>query len=134
MLTKFLRRFKYIRKILSNTRLLDEWYEEQRHRQQLEDILNRNFTKEELRRADHFLGVERKNRRLREEVRRMQLRAERFNQLLYATGLIVRCTGCIAGAPDNYADLTEEKVHEVERIAERLRAWWEANKNRIAKT
>lgn len=124
------RYFKY-HKLRHQIRLLDDWYYERRRADRLEDILKREFSHEELKRAEHFRGIENKNKRLREEVRSMQLKAEEFNRLLYATGLIVHCTGCIAGAPDHYKDLTEEKVQQVEQIARRLRLWWNCNKHRI---
>ena len=81
-------------------------------------------TDKELNKAKHVASLESKNKKLKQEVRQMQLKAEEFNKKLYATGLIVNCTGCIPGAPDHYDDLTEGKVKQVENIAIRLRTWW----------
>lgn len=81
----------------------------------------------------HLHRLEELNDRLKREVRRMQLKAEVFNRQLFATGLIVHCTGCLPGAPANYEDLTEEKVREVENIAARLRSWWNNNRRRLGK-
>lgn len=84
--------------------------------------------------VQHLHDLEVKNERLKDEVRRMQLKAEKFDRRLYATGLIVRCSGgCLPGAPANYEDLTEERVVEVENIAARLRSWWTHNRKRIGK-
>jgi len=79
----------------------------------------------DLNKAKHVAALETKNKKLKREVRSMQVKAEEFNKKLYATGLIVNCTGCIPGAPDHYEDLTEEKVKTVENIALRLRIWWD---------
>lgn len=124
---------QFINKFCWRYQLCGDWYKESRERERLEKILKRSYTKEELKRIDHLHGLEEKNKKLKKEVRYMQLKAEEFNNLLYATGLIVNCTGCIAGAPANYENLTEEKVKEVEIIAGRLRIWWDTNKNRINK-
>lgn len=94
-------------------------------------ILNADLTPKEVGRAHHIADLEQKNRRLKREVCGMQVKAEEFNSLLFATGLIVHCTGCIPGAPANYKDLTDARVKTVERIARRLRKWWDTNKHRI---
>jgi len=82
---------------------------------------------------EHLKGVEQKNARLKREVRHMQQKAEVFNIQIYATGLIVHCTGCTIGGPANYEGLTEDKVQEVEHIAHRLRVWWRQYQWRLAK-
>lgn len=84
-----------------------------------------------LRHAQHVADLESKNKKLREEVREMQVCAERHNRLLYATGLIVNCTGCDRGGPFNAEELTEEKVNEVELLARRLRSWWNNHQWRL---
>ena len=117
-------------------RMMEYWNEMWEWRdkaEKLEEILKEDYTTKEINRAEHIRGLETKNRRLKKEIREMQLKAEEFNKLLYATGLIVHCTGCLPGAPANYEDLTEEKVQQVERIAQRLRTWWKNNKRRINK-
>jgi len=83
------------------------------------------------RQAEHIRHLETKNQRLKHEIRIMQQKAEIFNDRLFATELIVGCTGCVPGGPRNYKNLTEARVCEVERIAKRLRTWWENNKGRI---
>ncbi len=98
-----------------------------------ERLLNADLTTKEVGRAHHIADLEQKNKRLKKEVRMMQQKAEVFNRQLFATGLIVNCTGCIPGAPANYQDLTEEKVQEVEHIAQRLRTWWNNNRKLIPK-
>ncbi len=80
----------------------------------------------------HIHHLETKNKRLKHEIRFMQEKAERFNKMLFATGLVVNCTGCLEGGPANYKELTEEKVCEVERIAKRLRLWWDNNRDKIS--
>lgn len=66
-----------------------------------------------------------------DKVRQMQLDAERHNELNYATGLIVRCTGCERGQPFDGEHLTEERVVIVEQqLARRLRSWWNNHKYR----
>lgn len=90
----------------------------------LERILLRLVDENELGRAEHIHHLEDKNKALKHEVRVMQKKAEEFNRLLYATGLIARCTGCEAGKPFGGEDLTEEKIRDVEILARRLRAWW----------
>jgi len=74
--------------------------------------------------------LEEANRRLRGEIRLMQQTAERHNREAFATGLIVHCTGCEAGGPFSTDELTEERVQQVERIATRLRMWWDNHQAR----
>ncbi|MCK5607266.1 hypothetical protein KAR91_35615 [Candidatus Pacearchaeota archaeon] len=83
-----------------------------------------NYPKEGHTVGSHIAGLEEKNRVLKSEIRRMQKDAERQNLKLRSSEFLVRCTGCIPGGPNNYENLTEEKVQMVENIAERLRAWW----------
>ncbi|MDZ4250347.1 MAG: hypothetical protein U0990_09690 [Candidatus Nanopelagicales bacterium] len=75
-------------------------------------------------RAEHIESLELKLAKLREEITTMREAAERHNVQAFATGLIVRCTGCRPGAPEGWEGLTEERVREVEFIARSLRAWW----------
>jgi hypothetical protein len=114
---------------------MNKWFEKyleyKRRAERAERLLDEHLTPKEVGRAHHMKDLEEKNKSLKREVRLMQEKAEVFNIQLYATGLIVHCTGCLPGAPDNYQDLTEEKVKEVEWIAKRLRSWWENNKDRI---
>lgn len=113
----------------------DDWwkdYWEYRQRaERAERLLQEGLAPKEIGRAHHIKDLEEKNARLKAEVRTMQEKAEYFNHLLYATGLIVNCTGCVAGRPDKCEELTEEKVKTVEQISHRLRTWWENNKHRI---
>ena len=110
---------------------LNEMWEWRLRAERAERLLQDQYTLQEINKAHQIRDLEEKNRRLKDEVRRMQLKAEVFNKKLYATGLIVNCTGCIPGAPDNYKELTEDKVKCVEEIAQRLRIWWENNKHKI---
>jgi hypothetical protein len=92
----------------------------------LESLLQSEYhTKKELRHAVHVADLESANKQLRREIRMMQETAERRNREVFATGLVVHCTGgCEQGAPFKAEELTEERVEEVERIALRLRSWW----------
>lgn len=63
--------------------------------------------------------------KLKADVTRQREALEDRNRTLFATGLIVSCTGCRAGAPDNWQDLTEDRVAEVELLAKRLRTWFD---------
>lgn len=81
-------------------------------------------TDKAVRHALHVADLEAKCKRLAKEVRSMQVAAERHNLINFATGYVVRCTGCDRGGPANYEDLTEEKVLAVERVANRLRTWF----------
>jgi hypothetical protein len=67
--------------------------------------------------------LERANANLRATITTMREDAERHNKQAYATGLIVRCTGCDAGAPDNADELTDEHIAEIRRLAMRLEVW-----------
>lgn len=78
----------------------------------------------------HLGDLEKKNKNLKKEVRNMQIKAEEFNRKLYATGLIVNCTGCWGGRPFEGEKLTQEKVDEIIHLANRLKSWWTNNKNR----
>lgn len=89
------------------------------------------YNDKELNKALHMSDLEFKNKALKREIRLMQEKAETFNNLLYATGYIVRCTGCAAGCPENYDELTEDKVKTVEMLARRLRSWWNNNQDLI---
>lgn len=99
----------------------------------LEKFMGTLISQNDLRLGEHLHYVERKNLLLKREVRSMQEKAEEFNKLLYATGLIVNCTGCEAGGPANPENLTEEKVKKVEMIAQRLRSWWNSHCCRMQK-
>lgn len=89
-----------------------------------------DLTDKDFGRAAHMADLEIKNARLKDEVRTMQVAAEKHNRRNYATGLIVNCTGCDRGGPANFEGLTEERVQEVERIAARLRTWWTNHQSR----
>lgn len=102
-------------------------HENKRLRQILE---SRYHNESELNRALHVADLEAKNKRLRTELRGMQVSAERRNRESWATGLIVNCTGCDSGGPEKYEDLTEDRVEEVERLAGRLRRWWDNHEYR----
>lgn len=118
-------------------RNMKDWFAEylecKTRAERAERLLTESLTPKEIGRAHHLADLETKNRRLKDEVTRMREKAETFNRQLYATGLIVHCTGCVAGAPADYEGLTEERVQEVEAIAARLRAWWRNNRKRIGK-
>lgn len=88
-------------------------------------------TDKNINRAMHVALLEESNRKLRREIRQMQLEAEAKNNKMEALGYIVYCTGCDAGGPTNFKDLTEDKVKSVENIAARLRAWWNNHNNRL---
>jgi len=60
----------------------------------------------------------------------MQLDAERKNCLIFATNLIIHCTGCEQGGPIRPDELTESTVQEVERIASRIRTWYNNHAHR----
>lgn len=111
-----------------------EHYFAANHRiRRLENLLARRYhTERDLNRALHVADLESANKRLRAEIRMMQEAAERHNVEAFATGLIVHCTGCEAGAPFNADQLTEEKVRMVEGIAERLRTWWNNHQRRVS--
>jgi hypothetical protein len=100
------------------------WYGDYKRARKAEGMLETLKNLKDLNYISHIHDLEEKNKKLKQEVRTMQVKAEEVNKTLYATGLIVNCTGCIAGHPDHYEDLTEEKVREVELIASRLRTWW----------
>ena len=112
-------------------KLVHESCEWERRARRAERLLVDGLAPKELARAHHLKDLEEKNERLKCEVRAMQLKAEQFNRQLFATGLIVNCTGCIPGAPAGFVDVTEERVKEVEHIAGRLRAWWNCNRSRL---
>lgn len=94
-------------------------------------LLSEYHTDKSVRHAQHVADLEVKCKRLSKEVRRMQEKAEVFNRQLFATGLIVHCTGCDRGAPFEGDQLTEERVQEVERLAGRLRTWFNNHKGRL---
>lgn len=101
-------------------------------RKRLKQLLKSTYYNDkELNRALHMSDLESKNERLRHEVRNMQVKAEEFNRLLYATGYIVNCTGCWPGRPDKAEELTEDKVKTVEHLSMRLRSWWQNNKKKV---
>ena len=78
-----------------------------------------------------ILHLEQKLNRLKGQIRYMQEAAERRNTLLEANGYVVRCTGCWEGRPPEAELLSEEKVQAVEKIATRLRVWWENNRGKV---
>ena len=101
-----------------------EYRVEDHENKRLRNLLKSRYHNDhELNRAIHMSDLEERNRRLKEEVRSMQLAAHRHNLEAYATGLIVNCTGCDAGQPFEGKDLTEERVKMVEQLARRLRTW-----------
>jgi hypothetical protein len=106
----------------------DEW---RKRAESAERLLSKNLTSQEIGRAHHIADLETKNARLKQQVRMMQEKAEEVNKILFATKLIVNCTGCLPGGPDDCENLTEEKIQEVENIAKRLRTWWNNNKSKI---
>lgn len=109
-----------------------QYYLERHERNRLKQVLTATYhTEKELNRAVHVADLEEKVARLKREVRWMQEASERRNKEAWATGLIVHCTGCEAGAPENASDLTEEKVKAVEGVARRLRAWWNNHTARL---
>lgn len=83
------------------------------------------------RHAQHVADLESKCKQQGKRIQQMQDDYARHNNKNYATGLIVKCTGCDAGQPFDGENLTEERVAEVERIAKRLRTWFEGHKRRI---
>lgn len=99
------------------------WKEESKRLRQI--LLSEYHTEKNINRAKHVADLESKVKKLKKEVRHMQVCAERHNLESYATGLIVNCTGCEAGKPFEGENLTEEKVREVETIAMRLRTWFD---------
>ena len=101
-----------------------EYIREKKRAERAESLLAQLAEGHDLRRAEHVRSLGEKVKRLRAQVRAMQMKAEEHNRRAYATGLIVNCTGCDAGAPANADQLTEDRVREVESIACRLRAWW----------
>lgn len=103
-----------------------QYYAADRELERTKAILSTRYhNDQELNKAKHMADLEVKNRRLKEEVRQMQVAAERHNRTAYATGLIVNCTGCVAGKPFRGEELTEERVSEVEHLARRLRTWFD---------
>jgi len=114
-----------------------DWFKEycewRNRAEKAERLVNNYLTPSQIAKANHLADLEDKNRRLKSEVRNMQEKAEIFNRQLYATGLIVNCTGCLVGGPANPQDLTEEKVQIIEQLAKRIRTWWKNNQHRIPK-
>ncbi len=111
-----------------------EYRIEEHENKRLRNLLASKYhNNHKLNRAIHMADLEECNKRLKEEVRRMQLAAQRHNLEAYATGLIVNCTGCDAGKPSQGEDLTEEKVKMVEQLAQRLRTWWNNYSYRCSK-
>ena len=101
-----------------------EYIKEKERADKAENLLSQLMNGRDLRRASHIRDLGEKVKKLRRTVRHLQECAESKNNQLYATGLIVNCTGCEAGRPCNAENLTEEKVQQVELIARRLRVWW----------
>ncbi len=100
----------------------------------LEKLLKSDFkTDKDWNRALHMIDLESKNKKLKDEITILREKAEVFNKQLYATGLIVNCTGCDAGKPFDGENLTEEKVKMVEQLAGRLRVWFDNHKYRVEK-
>lgn len=98
----------------------------------LNEILKSDYhSQKDLNRAKHMADLERKVKVLQEEVRKMQLSAEQHNAKNYATGLIVRCTGCVGGQPFKGEELTWERVKEVRNIANRLEDWYRNNQKKL---
>ena len=105
---------------------------EERERRRLELIVRNEWhTDRDWNRGKHMADLETKVKQQAREITAMREKAEVFNRQLYATGLIVHCTGCDAGQPFDGENLTEDRVQEVERIAARLRTWYENHQHRI---
>lgn len=108
-----------------------QYYTARKEIDRLRNVLKSDYHNDKsINRALHMADLEEKNRRLKREVRAMQEAAEKKNVTLKATGLIVGCTGCEAGAPTNSENITEATVQRVENIAIRMRTWWENHKGR----
>ena len=112
----------------------DFWYrrcnELERRAILAETTLQHHLTGRDLLRAGHVAMLGERVKKLRLTIRNMQEKAEYFNNVQYATGLIVNCTGCDRGGPDHFENLTEEKVQAVEMLARRLRTWWNNHNGR----
>jgi len=103
---------------------------EVKKRERLERLLTSEY-RNDFEHALHMSDLEHKNKVLKLEITMMRERAEWHNVRLYATGLIVNCTGCERGKPFDGEQLTEERVREVESIADRLRTWFSNHKHRV---
>ncbi len=108
----------------------DEYLNYKARAEKAEAVLKSLLPTTDILRAGHVVDMGKKIRRLRGTVRSMQRKAEEFNREMYATGLIIHCTGCEAGGPANPEGLTEERVKEIERIAQRMRTWWNNHSSR----
>lgn len=97
-----------------------------------ERIIREVLTGKQIGRAHHMADLEDRVKTLRREVRIKQEAAERRNLKLRATNMIVGCTAACTDATFEDAGVIDEAfVAEVERIATRLRSWfnnWEARK------
>ena len=51
--------------------VIHDWYKERIRAERLESILKRQFTKEELKRAEHFHGIEEKNKKQWDELEKL---------------------------------------------------------------
>lgn len=100
--------------------------------ERLTKTLRSKFTNDtSMNRAIHLSDLEEKNKKLKREIQNLTEINTSYKNDNYATGLIVRCTGCLAGKPLDGENLTEEKVKDVETIAKRIRTWYNNNKSRI---
>lgn len=104
---------------------LPDYFAESHERRRLESLLRSEYhTDKDLNRAKHMADLEQKCKQQGETIAYLQACLTRRNRELFATRLIVNCTGCEEGAPYKSNELTEERVQAVERIATRLRRWW----------
>lgn len=110
----------------------NEYLEYQREYYRLKNILKSTYhTDKDLNRALHMADLENKVKELQNNIRTMQEKAEYFNKVLYATGLIVNCTGCFRGRPKGGEYLTEEKMRQLEHLVSRIRIWFNNHKWRM---
>lgn len=110
----------------------DSFLEYKHEYERLKNILTSTYhTDKELNRALHMTDLEVKNAALQDEVRGMQEKAQYFNKVLYATGLITNCTGCFRGRPKGGEYLTEEKMRTLEHLVSRIRIWFNNHKWRM---
>jgi len=103
----------------------------QRRCELAEKLLRHVFTKREIGRACHILALEEKVKALQSEITSQREAAEHRNRQLRAANLIVSCSGgCDGGIIGSKENVDEKLVCEVERTANRLRAWWNNYRSR----
>lgn len=116
-----------------------DWFKEYSIRDKevvrLTRCLRSKFTNDkDMNRALHLSDLENKVRQLKFQLQSLTEINVKYRNENYATGLIVRCTGCDAGKPFDGENLDEEKVKAVEYLAMRLRTWFNnANYRKIHK-